>query len=909
MNSYLTYCKENGRIAREIEGNLRSAGAEFTHDTRDETEQSRLKREMRLNQNPVFLLISDNFLKSAECMRGALSFITDMGIAKNICPIIVDGVEADETTYATKIKKAQKYIDYWEEEYKELRARKGNISPQEKETYNWRVMIVRRISNEIGTFMKELKKLNPVPYKDFKADNFKSFFAAHGLADSSAHQSFTSVPTETIIVEEKKTSFIPPIIPVKNPFGKKTDDILELTLDGDTTETLEEVVTEQAAEILPDVPEVEVPETVSEVQESITEKVEEVLPEVPEVEIPETVAEKVEEVLPEVPEPTVEVDAQLEAIAEEVKTPEVEIETPTLEFEESITTEDELKTALPDALEFEAGVAPPVVEELRVEDLIEQEEIIMENSIQAAPVLEEKGKLSWQDAYDAEDRGEYDLARAHYETLLEKTPYHADGHFHYGMLLLEKFGDKEGARSHFETTVNQKSKHTEGWVQLARLAEQDEDYLLAKSYYEKVVGLDAEHADAHYRLGNLVSRYFDDQPETAADYYKKTLELAPDHADAHYEYAALLSEHFESYDEARKQLEQVIEINPDHPFAYYDLAKLYQRKGKKKTAYSYYKKAVKTNSIFKTDTNDKFFKKPKKKKKKKKANKKKYKELLEIHHIEPVFQPVVEDVQEEEIIDETPKELILITGATSGIGEATARLFAKKGHNIIITGRRQERLEDLQNNLQEAHEVQVQTLAFDVRNPSAVEKAIDSLDEDWKNVDILVNNAGLAKGFSPIHEGSLEDWETMIDTNIKGLLYMTRAVSPGMVGRGVGHIINVGSSAGKEVYPNGNVYCGTKHAVEALTQGMRMDLVKHGLRVSSVSPGHVETEFALVRFDGNEERADKAYEDFSPLTAEDVAEVIYFIVTRPDHVNIQDVAMFSKQQASNMVIDRSGKVE
>ncbi len=556
-----------------------------------------------------------------------------------------------------------------------------------------------------------------------------------------------------------------------------------------------------------------------------------------------------------------------------------------------------------------------MVEEVKTEvpETIE-ENIITEEVVPVNPAISEaeEAEITWQDAEDAAASGEHDTAREYYETLLEKTPYHAEGRYQYGMLLLDKFNDTELARTQFEIAVDQKSKYTEAWIKLAQLAEKDEDYLLAKSYYEKIIGLDEDNADAHYRLGNLVSRYFDDQPETAANYYKKAIALDDKHADAHYEYAALLTEHFESYEEAKKQLEATIAITPDHPFAYYDLAKLYKQEGKGKKANNYYKEAIKTNSIFKTEKNDKLFAKPKKKKKKKKkADKKKYKKLLELHQVAPVTQPqpeaVPDEIEEDEIIE--AKELILITGATSGIGEATARLFASHGHNVIITGRRHKRLEDLKAVIEEEYGVDVVTLTFDVRVPSAVEKAIDSLGKEWKDIDILINNAGLAKGFSPIHEGALDDWETMIDTNIKGLLYITRAISPKMVERGSGHIINVSSSAGSEVYPKGNVYCGTKHAVRALTQGMRMDLVKHGIRVSSVSPGHVETEFALVRFDGDEDKVEQVYENFTPLKAEDVAETIYFVATRPDHVNIQDVAMFSKQQASSLVIDRSGKVE
>jgi NADP-dependent 3-hydroxy acid dehydrogenase YdfG len=236
-------------------------------------------------------------------------------------------------------------------------------------------------------------------------------------------------------------------------------------------------------------------------------------------------------------------------------------------------------------------------------------------------------------------------------------------------------------------------------------------------------------------------------------------------------------------------------------------------------------------------------------------------------------------------------------------------LFAQQGFRLILTGRREDRLKDLQSDFENRYGAKVKTLSFDVRYLSESKDHLEQLPEEWKNIDILINNAGLAKGLAPIHEGDIDHWETMIDTNIKGLLYMTRLVSPGMVERKSGHIINICSIAGKEVYPNGNVYCATKHAVDALTRSMRIDLLPHNIRVSQVSPGHVEeTEFALVRFDGNE-RKSKIYEDFQPLRSSDVAEAIYFLVTQPSHVNIQDIIMTGTQQANATTIDRSGRKE
>ncbi len=250
---------------------------------------------------------------------------------------------------------------------------------------------------------------------------------------------------------------------------------------------------------------------------------------------------------------------------------------------------------------------------------------------------------------------------------------------------------------------------------------------------------------------------------------------------------------------------------------------------------------------------------------------------------------------------------VLITGATSGIGKATAKKFAKAGYNLIITGRRKEKLEQYAEKLASKYVVKVLPLAFDLRKVSEVKKAIKSLGKSWVKIDILINNAGLAKGFDPIHEGHIEDWELMIDTNLKGLLYMTRMIAPKMVKAKSGHIINVASTAGKEVYPNGNVYCASKHAVDALTKAMRIDLYKHGIRVGQVAPGHVEsTEFALVRFDGDRERS-KIYDDFVPTNSKDIANVIYFMASQPAHVNIQDILVMGTQQASSLFINRSGR--
>lgn len=240
----------------------------------------------------------------------------------------------------------------------------------------------------------------------------------------------------------------------------------------------------------------------------------------------------------------------------------------------------------------------------------------------------------------------------------------------------------------------------------------------------------------------------------------------------------------------------------------------------------------------------------------------------------------------------------LITGATSGIGKSTAIEFAKNGYDIIITGRRQQRLLDVKTLLTNDYLVKVLDLCFDVMDEKQVEKAIHSIPGDFKRIDVLVNNAGLAAGYSALQDGEVDHWEQMIDTNIKGLLYVTKHVSKILIENKKGHIINVGSVAGKEVYANGNVYCATKHAVDALNKGMRIDLLHHGIRVSAVNPGMVETEFSMVRFNGDEERAKKVYENVVPLKPEDIAETIYWMASRPAHVNINDIVIMPTIQAN-----------
>lgn len=242
----------------------------------------------------------------------------------------------------------------------------------------------------------------------------------------------------------------------------------------------------------------------------------------------------------------------------------------------------------------------------------------------------------------------------------------------------------------------------------------------------------------------------------------------------------------------------------------------------------------------------------------------------------------------------------LITGATSGIGKATAELLAKNNYKIILCGRRENRLNALQKEL--SVHTETHTLSFDVSDKKAVAACINSLPPNFSDIDVLINNAGNAHGLEPIQDGDIDDWDAMIDINIKGLLYVSKAVIPKMIARKSGHIINIGSTAAKQVYPNGNVYCATKHAVDAINKGMKMDLNPYGIRVGAIHPGLVETEFSKVRFKGDTEKAANVYKGFNPLKAEDIADIIHFVVSRPYHVNISDLVVMCTAQGSATMI-------
>lgn len=428
-----------------------------------------------------------------------------------------------------------------------------------------------------------------------------------------------------------------------------------------------------------------------------------------------------------------------------------------------------------------------------------------------------------------------------------------------------------------------------------RQVEEDE-FDAAKYTYERILKIDPYNGRAIIWLARLLDKHYDGREMEAAHLYRKAIMLNDDNANLYYEYALLQQSYFKAYNKANEAFQEALEIDPRFEEAYFGLAECQLQMGMLEQAKANYLQAcILDADRFETAENDERF------------------AVVRSLDLEAELSEEAAEAAEAAAlavpVHPNANRVVLVTGATSGIGRAIATSFIKDGYKVIITGRRAERLQALQESLiAELETAQIHPLVFDVRDKAAVDSALAGLPEDWQNIEVLVNNAGLAKGFGGIHEGEVQHWETMIDTNIKGLLYVTRAVSPGMVSRQKGHIINIGSVAGSQAYPGGNVYCATKAAVESLTKAMRLDLYQHNIRVTAVNPGHVDaTEFAAVRY----EDAEKAniYEDFKPLAAQDVADTVHYIATRPSHVGIQEVLMMGTQQATARDIDRSGRGE
>lgn len=975
----LAYCIDNLPIAEGIEKALNATNYNFVHHYCSKNSaqgQILLADQLQKHEGPIILLISDNFLKSLNCMNRALKLIQTK--AKHIIPVVVDGRKMDETsgqfvsvpTKFEKIGDIIPYINYWQNQYLDLRSQRKSIESEvnfNKDAFGEHLRTLRQVSSEASEFLRVLRNMQHYGYADFSDDHFEALFrhmeqeedweafkakvpvldtnyAKYKPQASDEASVDENIEIESNIEEElPDLSDIPGINllegskniakiiqnrnePELDPLTLPTEEEEEETDLEDAEKTADEPTSPPSSEVVVP-PEIQLP-TEEEDEEEEDDFLSELLGE-EQIGGPASSKDSIEEehAVDEDPSPEeLNKEATLDPIlslnSEEDDTPDEE------PFEDEETNESKTPLDLSELFDqqkedFDLFNDSPSDDS--------EEDVLLEIETNAAELIDQ--------AFAMANSGQIEDSVTLMREATSQFPEDSALRYHFALLLAQSTSDFGSAIQQLDILLEQDPEHIEGNFLMGELAEIQEDYSRANKYYKKVTAVDASFQNVYTRMGIVALQKDKDDTKKALKYFKKALKINPAHVDANYQYALLLNEVKGKPKKAIKYLQKTVELHPQHPFANYDLALLHYQMDNLIDARFFYQRAIAINPELKTKENDLAFGNLSDGSKRHKAKKAfssppvnpeleatEIVRLAETNDPSPLLEEESEALAElkenikkleallaEKVEQEkypSPKgKTVLITGSTSGIGRATAFKFASEGYRLMLNGRRIDRLEALKAEFEETYHSEVLLLPFDVSDVRAVQAAIDNLPIEWTDIDILINNAGKAKGFAPIHEGQLEHWEEMIEVNVKGLLYLTRAVSPKMVARSSGHIINVGSTAGKEVYPNGNVYCATKFAVDALTKAIRLDLYKYDIKVSQVSPAHVEeTEFALVRFDGDAQRA-KIYDDFNPLTSPDVAESIYFIVNQPKNVNIQDILLMGTQQAGSTFINRSGRDE
>lgn len=854
----LVYCRDNAEIAEKIAHDLGRIGIPFQHHTnRPGDPAGQLTRQVQASEDMVVLILTDNFLRNEACMSGALPMFQALTRQNRLLTIVADGKISRDggqsfepvATQFDRVVHAIQYMNFWQTAYLDRNTGLALVPAAEKEQFEQGLDIVRGIANEIGELFGALRDAGHYTWNQFQADDYALFFRHFGLQDW--HEQYRKLAA----MEEEMN--VPPI-PERAPAKPVAE-------------------TPAFSGILaPAPPAPELVETSGRTMHSfngmdhLLQEIEaeeaHMEPENP-VELPEL--DEVQQGPQEIPEtehPPVQEPAEPQSILERlIETPE-----PTPEAAEA-----EAHQMSQDAwFWLEKGYTERGMELFRL-------------AIEQHPGQESL-------------KAEYEKAKAQFEQTAPGAPVAP---------VAETIApDPEAV---VELPTQDHAQEAASYLQMGENALSKGDYLLAKYCWDRVTELQPQFPGIYRKLALLTCDHLTDYKETAAHYLEESLAAEPADADLHYRLAQLLRDHLEQPEQALQHFRDAVVYQPEHAQAWLALARMTHSAGDTAEAETLYRHAIQLNPELQSAELDARFLPPAPQPEvaeptvPEMATGEPHMESRSVTMPEPVQTPLTTP---HTVREKTAEPLtVLITGATSGIGRATAREFARHGHRVILTGRRDDRLDELKHAFETDFESDVHTLHFDVRDHEAVRQTFEALPEDWQNIDVLINNAGLAKGFSPIQEGNLDHWDTMIDTNIKGLLYVTRCIAPGMVRRRKGQIINVGSAAGKEVYPKGNVYCATKFAVDALTRAMRLDLHAYNIRVGQVSPGHVEeTEFAITRFDGDAEKA-RIYDDFQPLKASDVADAIYYIATRPPHVNIQDIWLYGTQQASATVVDRSGR--
>jgi NADP-dependent 3-hydroxy acid dehydrogenase YdfG/Flp pilus assembly protein TadD len=885
----LAYCADNEATVKEIEQQLSASAYSFHHYSCNRSTSNTFLSDQLLGQSdPILLFVSDNFLKSAQCMSHSLKLLQER--RHDILPVIIDGLKEDEQTgekvkVATEFERVSdiiQYINYWQDRYLDLRREKRQIEGLDEDNFNAHLKIMREISSEAGEFLRMLRTMTYLNLPEFTVNHFEQFFIFTDDRDGWVHYKSTA---QSYQPEQLQT-----------PPPNETEAPPE-----EATVAPEEEQTEEPPIEIADIPGIGLlNQKEDERAERQSEPTEEPLSPEP---APTEDSEPAEETEDGVPaHRPVEDEPQIESLDQGSN-----------DFIRATAPENqEGSPEQPDAQE-EKEQEEPILGD--AQDLREQEE--QEEAANEQAIIEK--------AIAYINKGQQEDGLSYMANAIAQHQDQPGLRYHYALMLAQQRKDYAAARRELAPVIEMEPAHTDALFLLGELEELEGDFAAARAHYTQLIDIEPEYPNAYYRLGMITAAHFPDERKSAAKYFKKAAKQDKSNHDALYQYGLLLNEVLNKPQKAIKYFRKTLKASPFHPFAYYDMALVYHQEGVYEKAADAYHKAIRINPELKTPENDLAFQVPEPVKQPPKAPQGvqvadfNYEALdalkQSINELEDMLQRreeesllLREQLQEKQELPR-PKidQTVMVTGASSGIGRATAERFAEAGYRVIMTGRRADRLEALKAEFIEQHQADVHTLSFDLRSMQETQEALATLEHPWHTIDLLVNNAGKAKGLAPIHEGQVEHWEEMIDTNLKGLLYLTRLVSPGMVERQKGQIINVCSTAGKEVYPNGNVYCATKSAVDALTRAMRIDLHQHNVRVGMISPAHVdETEFALVRFDGDSERA-QIYDDFKPLSSRDVADAIYFMATQPAHVNILDVVLQGTQQAHSMIIDRSGR--
>lgn len=927
----LAYCVDNEDTARGIQSLLGNYAQFRTFVAGGDNGNLPLAEQIRQFGGPCILLVSDNFLRSAACMYGGLSLVQDMQY--RLLPVVVDG-KKDGRVIPTSFERVTdiiQYINYWQDQYLDLRRQRHELSGLDEDTFNEHLRLVREISSEAGEFLRHLRSLDHYSFAQFITNDYYAFF--NFIDDEPAWMAFKSRLMTGSSVEA-----------VAGDAADEEEDDWGLGLPEDTEGE------DNAGE----------PEEVG---------------------ITATVPEDIEETEEE-EDQLVEADGETQLAPEGLSYPpqaepmsgDDTSDAQEVEDEHDIATMIEKAWGLASKGDLESGLnlLEMLLEEYPQDSELRYHLAMMladKNDVPAAVSELRKILDSGEMHEDAlsllvdlyMETSDYDNARTTLTQLLQFNAQHEAGWLSLGELILKQAPEEvESAQYAFQRVLKLNPRNERAlWLHARSCASNDHFKAAALQSLEQLLSIVPDHADAlslraalqealaagsppvagtesstavtedessgtpsasveetdSFETGGDAKRESagdvtaaeaganaTDEPGTAAEHAQGAADTASaavvpsevsaaEHAQGAADttlavVATSVVPTAEHEQEAADEAEDVEGVNKDNQTTIQVDKNIPQGAGQQPSPLAEHNplQALKENIA-------------------------QLEALLLAHEeAEHRAKEALAALQAAVPAKAGTGKTVFISGATSGIGKATAQRFAQEGYRLILTGRREDRLQSLREQLEQQAAAEVLLLNFDLRDPGAVQAAVDGLPDNWRQVDILINNAGKAKGLDFIFQGQEDHWEEMIDTNIKGLLYLTRAISPGMVARRSGHIINVGSTAGKEVYPKGSVYCATKFAVDALTKGMRMDLYDKGIRVSQVSPAHVEeTEFALVRFDGDEERARQVYDNFQPLKASDVAEVILFMASQPAHVNVLDVVVQSSQQASSTMIDRSGR--